>query len=158
MRKQSILYAQSAPPQPADFSALLSCRCSASGSARAAPRRRNRVDGGPGLLGIQTSAIWPAVAGGCEMTLRVAIGGFGAIGKVVAERLDRGIEGLTLAAVSARDTVRAAAAMAGFAGPMRRLPLARLGDEVDVVVECAPAALLRELAEPALAQGCFVLV
>src|ERR1700730_17226479 len=114
---------KSAPPQPADFSALLSCRCSASGSARAAPRRRNRVDGGPGLLGIQTSAIWPAVAGGCEMTLRVAIGGFGAIGKVVAERLDRGIEGLTLAAVSARDTVRAAAAMAGFAGPMRRLPL-----------------------------------
>jgi len=92
------------------------------------------------------------------MTLRVAIGGFGAIGKVVAERLDRGIEGLTLAAVSARDTVRAAAAMAGFARPVPVLPLARLGDEADIVVECAPAALLRELAEPALAQGRFVLV
>ena len=52
------------------------------------------------------------------MMLRVAIGGFGAIGKVIAEQLDRGIEGLTLAAVSARDTVRAEAAMAGFAKPV----------------------------------------
>ena len=43
------------------------------------------------------------------MTLRVAIGGFGAIGKVIAGRLDRGIEGLALAAVSARDTARAEA-------------------------------------------------
>ena len=34
------------------------------------------------------------------MTLRVAVGGFGAIGKVVAHRLDQGIEGLALAAVS----------------------------------------------------------
>ena len=47
--------------------------------------------------------------------LRVAIGGFGAIGKVVARRLDDGIEGLALAAVSARDPVRAKAAMADFA-------------------------------------------
>ena len=30
---------------------------------------------------------------------RVAIAGFGAIGKVVAEHLDRGIDGLALAAV-----------------------------------------------------------
>ena len=35
------------------------------------------------------------------MTLRVALGGFGAIGKAVAERLDRGIGDLTLSAVSA---------------------------------------------------------
>ena len=38
---------------------------------------------------------------------RVAVAGFGAIGKVVAEALDRGIDGLELAAVSARDTARA---------------------------------------------------
>ena len=49
------------------------------------------------------------------MRLRVAIGGLGAIGKVVAQRLDRGIEGLTLAAVAARDVARAEAAVAGFA-------------------------------------------
>ena len=43
-----------------------------------------------------------------EKALRVAIGGFGAIGAVVARRLDRGVDGLTLVAVSARDTARAA--------------------------------------------------
>jgi aspartate dehydrogenase len=92
------------------------------------------------------------------MSLRVAIGGFGAIGKAVAERLDRGIEGLTLAAVSARDPTRAAAAVARFARPVPVLPLARLGEAADIVVECAPAALLRELAEPALALGRTVMV
>ncbi|HXO03395.1 MAG TPA: aspartate dehydrogenase, partial [Stellaceae bacterium] len=85
------------------------------------------------------------------MVLRVAVGGFGAIGKVVAEALDRGIEGLSLAAVSARDTARAEAAIAGFATPVPVLPLERLWEEADIVVECAPAAHLRDLAEPALA-------
>jgi len=36
--------------------------------------------------------------------------------------------------------------------------LARLGEEAEIVVECAPAALLRELAEPALARGRLVMV
>jgi aspartate dehydrogenase len=90
--------------------------------------------------------------------LRVAIGGFGAIGTAVARRLDRGIEGLALAAVSARDTVRAAAAMADFARPAPVVPLARLWEEADIVVECAPAAVLRELAEPALSHGRVVMI
>lgn len=93
-----------------------------------------------------------------DRTLRVAIGGFGAIGKVVAERLDRGIEGLALAAVSARDPARATAAMAGFARKVPVVPLARLWEVADIVVECAPAALLREIAEPALEQGRRVMV
>ena len=54
---------------------------------------------------------------------RVAIAGFGAIGKVVAEHLDRGIDGLALAAVSARDVVRAETAMDGFACRVPVLPL-----------------------------------
>jgi len=87
------------------------------------------------------------------MVQRVAIVGFGAIGRVVAEHLDRGIGGLVLAAVSARDTARAKTAMAGFAKPVPVLPLARLADEADIVVECAPAAVLRDIAEPALAAG-----
>jgi aspartate dehydrogenase len=92
------------------------------------------------------------------VTLRVAIGGFGAIGKVVAKHLDRGIDGLALTAVSARDAARAKKAMAGFVRPVPVLPLARLGEEAEIVVECAPAALLRELTEPALARGRFVMV
>jgi aspartate dehydrogenase len=92
------------------------------------------------------------------MTLRVAIGGFGAIGKVVAQHLDRGIDGLALAAVSARDRTRAEKAMAGFARPVPVAPLARLWEHADLIVECAPAALLRELVEPALAHGRHVMV
>jgi hypothetical protein len=42
------------------------------------------------------------------VTLRLAIGGLGAIGKNVARRLDEGIEGLILAAVAAQDITRAA--------------------------------------------------
>jgi aspartate dehydrogenase len=48
--------------------------------------------------------------------------------------------------------------MADFARPVPVLPLARLGEEAEIVVECAPAALLRELAEPALAHGRLVMV
>jgi aspartate dehydrogenase len=87
------------------------------------------------------------------MAQRIAIAGFGAIGKVVAAHIDRGIEGISLAAVSARDIARAEQAMAGFARPAPILPLARLWEEADIVVECAPAALLRDIAEPALANG-----
>ncbi len=92
------------------------------------------------------------------MPMRVAIGGFGAIGKAVAQRLDQGIEGLALAAVSARDMARAEAAMADFARPVAVVPLGRLWQEADIVVECAPAHLLREIAEPALAHGRIVMV
>jgi aspartate dehydrogenase len=90
--------------------------------------------------------------------VRVAIAGFGAIGKVVARRLDRGIEGLVLAAVAARDVARAETAMVVFARAVPVVPLARLWEYGDVVVECAPAALLREIAEPALANGRMVIV
>jgi aspartate dehydrogenase len=90
--------------------------------------------------------------------LRVAIGGFGAIGKVVAGRLDHGIEGLSLAAVSARNMAAAETAVEGFARPVPVVPLGRLWEAADIVVECAPAALLRELAEPALAHGRTVVV
>jgi aspartate dehydrogenase len=92
------------------------------------------------------------------MTLRVAVGGFGAIGKVLAQHLDAGIDGLCLAAVSARDTARAETAIAGFARNVPVLPLARLWEVADIVVECAPASLLRELAEPALANRRTVVV
>jgi aspartate dehydrogenase len=92
------------------------------------------------------------------MMLRVAIGGFGAIGKVVAQRLDQGINGLTLAALAARDTARAEAAMAGLARTVPIVPLGRLWEDADIVVECAPAAVLREVAEPTLCHGRSLMV
>ena len=75
---------------------------------------------------------------------RVAIAGFGAIGKIIAEHLDRGIDGLSLAAVSARDTRRAEAAMAGFAHPVPVLPLAGLG--LPLCCARSPSPLLRPAA------------
>lgn len=59
-----------------------------------------------------------------DKTLRVAIGGFGGSAPV-PRRLDRGIDGLALAAVASRDTSRAGAAMADFARPVPVVPLAR---------------------------------
>ncbi len=77
------------------------------------------------------------------MTLRIAIGGFGAIGRVVAQRLDQGIDGLGLTAVSARDIGKAETVMAGFARKVPVVALDRLWEEADIIVEAAPAAVLR---------------
>ena len=89
-----------------------------------------------------------------QRPLRVGIAGFGTIGKVVGEYIDRGVDGIALAAVSARDVERAEQAMAGFARPVPVVPLASLVQtDLDVVVECAPAALLRGIAEPTLSAG-----
>jgi aspartate dehydrogenase len=95
---------------------------------------------------------------GQHRQLRVGIAGFGTIGKVVASYLDPklhgGIDGVVLAAVSARDIGRAEQGMAGFARPVPVVPLAGLAEaDLDIVVECAPAALLRDIAEPALSAG-----
>jgi aspartate dehydrogenase len=90
--------------------------------------------------------------------LRVALGGFGAIGGAVARRLDRGLPGLRLAAVSARDIAKAEARMAGFARPVPVVALEALADLAEIVVECAPAAVFRQIAEPAVRAGRILLV
>ncbi len=84
---------------------------------------------------------------------RVAIGGFGAIGQEIAARLDRGVPGLSLVAVSARDEVKARANMAAYRTAVPVLPLKALAQQADIVVECAPASVFREVAEPALKSG-----
>lgn len=94
--------------------------------------------------------------GGAEPSsseLKVAIGGFGAIGQAVAARLDRGEPGLRLVAVSARDHAKALANMADYRTKVPVLPLAELAEHADIVVECAPAAVFREIAEPTLRAG-----
>jgi aspartate dehydrogenase len=90
--------------------------------------------------------------------LSVALGGFGAIGGAVARRLDRGLPGLRLAAVSARDIAKAEARMAGFARPVPVVALEALADLAEVVVECAPAAVFRRIAGPAIRAGRILLV
>ncbi len=85
--------------------------------------------------------------------LSVAIGGLGAVGAAVARRLDRGIDGLRLAAVSAKNRGRAEAGMAAFANPVPVLDLADLAAAADVIVECAPAEVFRNVAKPAVEHG-----
>ena len=85
--------------------------------------------------------------------LRVAIGGLGAIGRQIAERLDVGIDGLTLVSVSANRVERAQRYLENFDRSIPVLQLAELADSADVVIECAPAAVFGSVAESAIARG-----
>lgn len=89
-----------------------------------------------------------------DTSLKVAVAGLGAIGMGVARALDRGdVPGAALVAVSANDKVRAASRVSDFATPPAILPLEELANAVDVVVECAPAAVFEAVATPTLEQG-----
>ena len=82
---------------------------------------------------------------------RVGIAGFGAIGQSVAQSLNASLPGLSLAAVAVRDPQAPPAF--DWREPPRFSTLADLHAHCDVVVECAPAAVFRELAEPVLRAG-----
>lgn len=86
-------------------------------------------------------------------TLRVAVGGLGAIGMAIVRALDAGITGLELSAVSARDMVRASERLAGLRSKPRMVALHQLASLADVVVECAPAAVYDQVATPAIEAG-----
>lgn len=83
----------------------------------------------------------------------VAIAGLGAIGLKLARALDAGVPGLRLVAVAARDTAKAEANLAGFANPPAILPIERLGEVAEIVVEAAPAAVFEQVARSAIAAG-----
>jgi len=85
--------------------------------------------------------------------LGVAIGGLGAIGLELAKRLNAGIPGLKLVAVSARDRQAAEKRLkaAGIAAPV--LGLDELASLAEIVVECLPAAQFRAISEPAIERG-----
>jgi aspartate dehydrogenase len=86
------------------------------------------------------------------MTLKVGIGGLGAIGLPLARALDAGVPGLGLAMVAGRNRVRAAAAVADFREPPALTDLAGLA-AADIVVEALPATLFAAVAMPAIAAG-----
>jgi len=90
--------------------------------------------------------------------LRVAIAGLGAVGQKIAETLDKGVPGTVLAAVSARDREAAARRLAHLEHPVPVVEIDALEARADIVVECAPAALLPQIAEPFLRAGKTVIV
>jgi aspartate dehydrogenase len=90
--------------------------------------------------------------------IRVAIAGFGAIGKQVAQFVDNGIPGLRLTAVSAKNLEKAQEAAAVLRGPVAIVPVEQIAEHGDVVVECAPAAILPVIAEQTLRAGKHLMV
>jgi aspartate dehydrogenase len=90
--------------------------------------------------------------------LRVAIAGLGAVGRKVAEALDHGIDGLALAAVSAQHSEKHQSWLAGLTAAPKILPIEQLADVADIVVECAPSALVRSIVAPFVTRGKTALV
>lgn len=89
---------------------------------------------------------------------RVAIAGLGPIGLKVMKALDRGIGGLTLAAVAVGDPAKPRPELERLARRPPILPLAELVQAADIVIECAPAAVLREIVEPFVSRGKIAVV
>ena len=85
--------------------------------------------------------------------MNVAIAGLGAIGWAVAHAIDKGMPGITLSAVAVRNPDAAAERLRMLGHPPACVALASLADYGDVVVECAGAHVLREMADPVLESG-----
>jgi aspartate dehydrogenase len=85
--------------------------------------------------------------------LRVAVVGLGPIGTRVAEALDRGIDGLMLAAVAVQHLEKHRGWLSRLAKPPAVLPIEALSDAADIVIECAPSRLIRSVVAPFVASG-----
>jgi aspartate dehydrogenase len=89
---------------------------------------------------------------------RVSIAGLGAVGQELAVRLANGIDGITLAAVSAADHEKATLTLERLEIDVPVLRLEELEPVSDVIVECMPGHLLAAVAEPMLRAGKEVVV
>lgn len=85
--------------------------------------------------------------------LRVGLAGLGAVGLVVARRLIAGVPGLALTAVAVRDVDKARRALPQLGDSIAVRKATELADDCDVVVECLPPALFREVAISAIDKG-----
>ncbi|MSP31619.1 MAG: aspartate dehydrogenase [Pseudolabrys sp.] len=85
--------------------------------------------------------------------LRVGLAGLGAVGLEVAKRLIAGVPGLTLTAVAVRDADKARRAIRQVGDTVALRKATDLASDCDVVVECLPPALFREVAISAIDKG-----
>jgi aspartate dehydrogenase len=88
-----------------------------------------------------------------ERPLRVGIAGLGAVGLEVAKRLVAGVPGLTLAAVAVRDVDKAQRALPQVGDSISVCKMTELANTCNVVVECLPPALFRDIAVSAIDRG-----
>ncbi|OAJ52046.1 aspartate dehydrogenase [Paraburkholderia ginsengiterrae] len=89
---------------------------------------------------------------------RVGIAVLGTVGKSLAKALDRGIPGVELVAVAARNESAARDWLSGLSSSPKIASFEEIAETCDVVIECAPAQLLPQIAEPALRAGRQVVV
>src|SRR5690348_472079 len=90
---------------------------------------------------------------GSVVKTKVAIAGLGAIGSAIAKALDAGIDGLELAAVSAANIDKHRAWLGKLAKIPAAMPIAELADAADIVIECAPSKLVRDIVAPVVSRG-----
>ena len=87
-------------------------------------------------------------------TTKVGIAGLGAIGRAIAVRLHRDeVHGATLAAVSSGDKAKAETYLKSIGSNAPVVSLEELARLSDLVIECAPSAVFRDIAVPALSAG-----
>ena len=85
--------------------------------------------------------------------LRVGIAGLGAVGLEVARRLIAGVPGLKLTAVAVRDAEKARRALRQVGDSIAVRKMTELANDCDIVVECLPPALFRDVALSAIDKG-----
>jgi aspartate dehydrogenase len=83
----------------------------------------------------------------------IAIAGLGAIGHAVAKGIGRGSDGMWLAAVSVRDPVAARSRLENLVPPPQWVSLQHIGEYADIIIECAGAQVLHQIAAPVLKAG-----
>ena len=90
--------------------------------------------------------------------VRVGIVGLGSVGRAVARAIEETLDGYRLTAVAARRQEPAREFADSLPSRPAVLPVAGVADACDLVVECAPAAIFPEIAEPVIEQGKTLLV
>ena len=85
--------------------------------------------------------------------LKVGLAGLGAVGLEVARRIEAGIPGLVLAAVSVRDAQKARANLPSIGDGIPVEAVEALAQSCDVVVECLPPALFCTVASATIERG-----
>jgi aspartate dehydrogenase len=85
--------------------------------------------------------------------LKVGIAGLGAVGLEVGRRLEAGIPGLVLTAVSVRDVEKARRNLPAVGSRVAVLPAEVLAETCDLVVECLPPAMFYAVASSAIERG-----
>jgi aspartate dehydrogenase len=87
-------------------------------------------------------------------TTKVGIAGLGAIGRAVARKLHLGeVSGVELAGVASRDQDKARTFLAEIGSEAPVDTVEQIAARSDIVIECAPAAVFRDIAVPVLTAG-----